>query len=112
MFRPAAVFLALMFAAALPRAAAAADPEQRSAAIRAAAAPMAADVDWSLRPVDVGQTESRAPAHTRGVLLPSLYVSLAGLNAFDAYTTGKGLQTGAGTEANGVMSGVARNPAA
>ncbi len=54
-----------------------------------------------------------APARSRvrGTLLPSLYVSLAGLNAFDAYTTTVGVAKGA-TEANPLMRGVAGKPAA
>jgi hypothetical protein len=51
-----------------------------------------------------------APAH-RGAALPSLYVSLAGLNAVDAYTTMKGLSGGA-TEANPLMKTITKNPAA
>jgi Domain of unknown function (DUF5658) len=47
---------------------------------------------------------------TRGSLLTSLYVSLAGLNAFDAYTTSKGIALGA-TESNGLMRGAAGSPA-
>ena len=47
----------------------------------------------------------------RGGLLPSLYVSLAGLNAFDAVTTLKGVSKGA-TEANALMRGAAGSPAA
>ena len=48
---------------------------------------------------------------TRGSLLPSLYVSLAGLNAYDAITTLKGVSQGA-AEANGLMRGAAGSPAA
>jgi hypothetical protein len=48
---------------------------------------------------------------TRGSLLPSLYVSLAGLNAYDAYSTNKGLARGA-AESNGIMRGAAGSPAA
>jgi hypothetical protein len=43
---------------------------------------------------------------TRGTLLPSLYVSLAGLNAYDAYSTLKGVARGA-SESNGVIGGAA-----
>lgn len=60
------------------------------------------DVDWSLAPVPLGGSR-------RGSLLPALYVSLAGLNAFDAYSTSKGLTRGA-TEANPLMRAVAGNP--
>jgi hypothetical protein len=44
-------------------------------------------------------------------LLPSLYVSLAALNAFDAYSTTKGVAGGA-VEGNPMMRAVAGRPAA
>lgn len=46
----------------------------------------------------------------RGTLLPSLYVSLAGLNAYDAYSTTKGYSAGA-TETNNVLRAAASRPA-
>jgi hypothetical protein len=52
---------------------------------------------------------TKTPA--RGALLPSLYVSLAGLNAYDAYTTTRGVARGA-AESNGIMRGAAGSPAA
>ncbi len=72
---------------------------------RAVAPPLATDVDWSLPPVHVGTLPGRGSA------LPALYGSLAGLNAFDAYSTTVGLSRGA-AEANPQMKGVAGNPAA
>src|SRR6202011_5695761 len=65
------------------------------------------DTDWSLQPVPV--RPSMAPS--RGNLLPALYVSLAGLNIFDAYATRAGLSHGA-VEANPLMHAVAGNSAA
>ena len=64
----------------------------------------------------VGATDSSLPPvmfgrPSRGGLLPALYVSLAGLNAFDAYSTSKGLALGA-VESNSTMKGVAGNRAA
>jgi hypothetical protein len=59
--------------------------------------------DSSLPPVKFG-------AETRGAVLPGLYVSLAGLNALDAYTTSKGLELGA-AEGNPLMRGVVSNRA-
>lgn len=50
-------------------------------------------------------------AASRGAFLPSLYVGLAGLNAYDAYTTTKGVARGA-TESNGLLRGAAGSPAA
>jgi hypothetical protein len=47
-----------------------------------------------------------ASSTTRGPLLPALYVTYAALNAFDAYSTSKGLAGGA-TEENPFMRGVA-----
>ena len=55
------------------------------------------------------QLPTAAPAPARGALLPSLYVSLAGLNAYDAVTTLKGISLGA-KESNKAMSGVAGSP--
>jgi hypothetical protein len=74
-----------------------------TATVDASTATMAGDVDWSLAPVKFGR-------ESRGALLPSLYVSLAALNAFDAYSTTKGLSLGA-AEANPMMRGVANRPA-
>src|SRR5436190_8639751 len=48
----------------------------------------AAVTDWSLPPIQLSQA-------TRGALLPSLYASLAALNAFDAYATTRGIALGA-----------------
>jgi hypothetical protein len=48
---------------------------------------------------------------TRGSVLPSLYVGLAGLNAYDTYTTLKGVSRGA-AESNRVLGGAAGSPAA
>jgi hypothetical protein len=88
--------------------AAGADGEQTMAAIGAAAAPaLAADVDWSLP----GMHVSRG-VDSRGALLPTLYGSLAALNAFDAFTTSKAIRSGSGVEANPLMQGVASNGAA
>jgi hypothetical protein len=46
----------------------------------------------------------------RGALLPSLYVSLAALNAYDAYTTTRGYKDGA-AETNALLRGAASKPA-
>ena len=46
----------------------------------------------------------------RGTLLLSLYVSLAGLNAYDAYSTTKGYSAGA-TETNSLLRAAASRPA-
>src|SRR5205085_2217578 len=45
----------------------------------------------------------------RGALLPSLYVSLAGLNAYDAYSTTRGHKDGA-AETNALLRGAASKP--
>jgi hypothetical protein len=47
----------------------------------------------------------------RGPALPSLYVSLIGLQAYDGYSTSRGLKQGA-VESNGFMSGLASHPGA
>lgn len=51
------------------------------------------------------------PKARRGNLLPSLYISFAGLNAYDAYATLTGVSRGA-TEQNVMMRGAVRSPAA
>lgn len=66
--------------------------------------PAAGDVDWSLRPIEIG-------ARQRPSVLPVLYVSLAALQGFDAYSTTTGLSRGA-QEGNPMMRGVAGNSAA
>ena len=68
------------------------------------ARPSAGDVDWSLRPIEIG-------ARRRPSVLPVLYVSFAALQAFDAYSTTAGLARGA-QEANPMMRSVAGNSAA
>jgi hypothetical protein len=88
----------------LAAAGAAAVAEEAATASTRNSAPLATDVDWSLPAVQVG-----APA--RGSILPTLYASLAALNAFDAYSTTKGLSRGA-SEANPLMKSVAGNPTA
>jgi hypothetical protein len=110
MFRTvAAALVAAFFVTAVPAAADDHDVTLTAAAADSEAAPaprpLAADVDWSLPAVHIG-----GPVR-RGGLLPALYVSLAGLNAFDAYSTSVGLSRGA-REANPLMQSVAGNPAA
>ena len=97
-FTVAASILALTVAA-VP--AAAADDVMSPAAGIAAAGLAAADVELSLPTIN----------YSRGAVLPTLYVSLAGLQAYDVYATTTGLRRGA-VEANGVMKNVAGNPAA
>jgi hypothetical protein len=108
MARRSGAFVIAMLMMAGTAAAADAEPaptESSVADIAATAlAPLAAGIDWSL---PVAQVERS----TRGPLLPALYVSLASLNAFDAYSTVAALERGA-VEANPVMRGVAGNPAA
>jgi hypothetical protein len=78
--------------------------EPLKASLTAAHAPLGADVDWSLAPVPMN-------APKRGAMLPALYVSLATLNAYDAYATSRGSSSGA-REANPLMRPVAGNTAA
>jgi hypothetical protein len=70
--------------------------------------PRAATLGADVEPVP---TAPSVVAARRGALLPTLYVSLAGLNAVDAYTTTKGLSMGA-TEANPLLKTIAGNQAA
>ena len=55
--------------------------------------------------------EINIPQPTRPAALPALYVSLAGLQAYDGYSTIKGVRDGA-TEANPLVGGLANQPAA
>src|SRR5688500_3571164 len=63
-----------------------------------------AEIESSLPPVSIGSAR-------RGSLLPSLYVTLTALNAWDAYSTTQGLAKGA-REANPLMREVAGNTVA
>lgn len=51
------------------------------------------------------------PRTARPLLLPSLYVASAGLQAYDAYSTLNALKLG-GVEQNPFMKGITKNPAA
>ena len=51
------------------------------------------------------------PQATRPSVLPAMYVSLAGLQAYDGYSTLRGVRAGA-TEANPLVGGLAGQPAA
>jgi len=84
--------------------AAAAEPQQGSGSVATAIPALAADVDWSLPAIHVESA-------SRGSVLPSLYASLAGLQAFDGYSTLVGVRRGA-VETNGIIKNVAGNPAA
>ncbi|MBZ5556191.1 MAG: DUF5658 family protein [Acidobacteriia bacterium] len=66
---------------------------------------LAGDVDWSLPPIQIGA------ATTRPAALSALYVSLAGLQAFDGYSTLQGVSRNA-REGNALMQGAASHPAA
>ena len=72
-----------------------------------AASPSSASVSAESMTLLVGGSKSAA----RGGVLPSLYVGLASLNAYDAYTTVKGLAAGA-KETNGLMARATATPLA
>jgi hypothetical protein len=55
--------------------------------------------------------EINIPQATRPSALPAMYVSLAGLQAYDGYSTIRGVRNGA-TEANPLVGGLASQPAA
>jgi hypothetical protein len=63
----------------------------------------ASSVDWA-----APRVAFRAPS-SRPTLLPALYISLAALQAYDGYSTSKGLALG-GVEGNGSMKAVAGRP--
>jgi hypothetical protein len=62
-----------------------------------------AGADWRL-PGPVTPAE-------RGAALPALYVSLAGLQVYDGYSTSRGLKNGA-VESNAILGALANHPAA
>ena len=101
----AALALALMFSG-IPAAAdgisndAAAVPGSMAPALPA----LAADAERALRATHV-------PGAWRGGVLPSLYVTLAGLQAYDGYSTVSGVHRGA-AETNVVIKNAAGNPMA
>jgi len=65
---------------------------------------MASDVDWSMKPVQVGGGMKRPAA------LAGLYASLAGLQVYDVMSTARGMKQGA-REANPLMQGAVNNSA-
>src|SRR5258705_4027994 len=64
-------------------------------------------------PKDAGtpRIEITVPEMTRPAALPVMYVSLAGLQAYDGYATLRGVRAGA-TETNPLVGGLAKQPAA
>lgn len=107
MFRTAAVAVLSFSLSALPAFAADRDAEGRataSSADVASSAGLAGETDWSLAPVhfDVEQTRPTA--------LPVLFASLAALQAFDGYSTTKGIARGA-REMNPLARAAAGRPA-
>jgi hypothetical protein len=94
MFRTAAAFMLITLVSVIPVSAAGADSDSIAASAETAethVARLATDTDWSVPAVHIGSGVGRS----RGALLPSLYVSLAALNLYDAYTTRTGLNQGA-----------------
>ena len=96
------VILALLSAAP----AWAAEPQTGGTAAEAADSPLAADTDWALKPMHIGSNHV-----SRGALLPAMYVSLAALNVYDAYSTRRGILQGA-VETNTAVRAVAGQPVA
>jgi hypothetical protein len=92
MVRTAAALMLITLVSAMAASTAKADD---LAGVAAAADPgvarLATDTDWSMPAVHL----TSAPGGSRGAVLPSLYVSLASLNLYDAYTTHAGLSQGA-----------------
>ena len=61
--------------------------------------------------VSAPRIEIIVPETTRPAALPTMYVSLAGLQAYDGYATLHGVRAGA-TESNPLVGGLAKQPAA
>ncbi len=104
MFRTAVAFaLSLTFVAAPALAADA--PIAQQAVVAIAASTLA-----PAQPAPFSRPDARI-RQERPTLLPSLYVSLTALQAYDVYSTLTGIKHGA-TEANPIMQNVVGNPAA
>jgi len=69
------------------------------------------DVKSEPRAEGAPRIEINIPRATRPSALPAMYVSLAGLQAYDGYSTIRGVRDGA-TEANPLVGGLASQPAA
>jgi hypothetical protein len=79
------------------------DPASTRPSVAATGPTHGADTDSSLSAFHIGHP-------SRPGALPALYVGLAGLQAFDAYSTIVGVNRGA-VESNGLMKSIAGNPA-
>jgi hypothetical protein len=102
MVRPAvALVLTMLGVCASPRPVAAQDPIEAPALFVRMTAPSGTE---SLLPGPV------APA-VRGSVLPSLYASLIGLQAYAGYSTNRGLKNGA-SESNAFLGVLSKHPAA
>ena len=76
-----------------------------------AASATAADADATALEPGVTFAKKAAEHPSRGAALPILYGALAGLQAYDGWSTVSGVRRGA-TEANPALAGVAGNPGA
>jgi hypothetical protein len=102
MFRSIAVALiSLSCVCATARSAAAQDSADQPALFVKMTAP--AGGDW--------RVPGRVSPVERGSALPGLYVSLVGLQAYDGYSTSRGLKNGA-VESNAILGALANHPAA
>jgi hypothetical protein len=77
------------------------------------ATPVFAADDAKSDPKDTGAPRIliTSPETTRPSALPAMYVSLAGLQAYDGFATLRGVRDGA-TESNPLVGGLAKQPAA
>jgi hypothetical protein len=80
----------------------------------ALSAPAFAADDEKSEPKDGGapRIEIIVPQATRPSALPGMYVTLAGLQAYDGYATLRGVRGGSATETNPLVGGLAKQPAA
>jgi Domain of unknown function (DUF5658) len=69
------------------------------------------EVKSDLKEEGAPRIQINIPQATRPSALPAMYVSLAGLQAYDGYSTLRGVRAGA-TEANPLVGGLAGQPAA
>jgi hypothetical protein len=114
MFRSAAIVVLALSVSGVP--AAAADTADQStalapASISGAAASVAAAAAASATSRHLVERRGLGSPATHPAALPLLYGAFAGLQAFDGYSTMRGISRGA-REANGAIRGVTSNPGA
>lgn len=103
MFRPIVLLIGICGVCAVPVHAAAQEAFDQDPPALTVRMTAPAGADW--------QPTVRVSPATRGRVLPVLYVSLLGLQAYDGFSTSRGLEDGA-IESNPLMGSLVRHPVA